>query len=554
MAKSGRRHHRPTEVPARRDSAPERPLLDRLLDTPHLAQAIPRLQPELLHRVIQVCGLEDCADIVALATPEQLATVLDLDLWRARTAGFDEALDPDRFGMWLEVLMQSGAAVAAQKLAGLDLNLVVTCFAQHLAVYDRAAVSPYTTTDGHEMMPTIGAAGGLTCEVGGYFLRATRASAWDAIVELLLFLDGEDPEYLDRLMRGCRRLSDAGREIDGLHDLLDDREQQMFDLASEREQRRETRGYVQPAQARAFLYTAKRLRLTDDSPPPPSSIVRAYFRSLEWTPDVDDADERERQDSSVSDDTGAAAIVELLRDAGVLTPQPRALLEAPTDHASPLVRIQTHMRFASDTDAAAYARRCDEFSYLANTLLAGGSLQSRAFTPREASDAAMAVCNLGLENWPRRWLMEGTRELPDRFLVDHDLVEVFQVGWTVLHDDVCMYAAQELIAVLDGLQCADRDIQKSLDELRLALARHCRDGVPWRARRALEAIVMLDATSWAALVGLIDECPVLHAALDAAHQSRVLAVDPSAFEFISENRQIGSVREFMRSLPDRLIS
>ena len=29
--------------------------------------------------------------------------------------------------------------------------------------------------------------------------------------------------------------------------------------------------------------------------------------------------------------------------------------------------------------------------------------------------------------------------LPDDFLVAHDLVSVFQVGWTVLHDDVCIH-------------------------------------------------------------------------------------------------------------------
>src|SRR5215470_14669461 len=183
MAKSGRRDRPGTHVPARTDSGPERPLLDRLLDAPHLAQAIPRLQPELLHRVIETCGLQDCAEVVALATPEQLAQVFDLDLWRAPAAGVDEELDPDRFGMWLEVLMQSGAAVAAQKLAGIDLDLVVTCLAQHLVVYDRGAVSPYTTTDGHELMPTIDVTSGLVCEVGGYVVKATRSAVWDTVVE-----------------------------------------------------------------------------------------------------------------------------------------------------------------------------------------------------------------------------------------------------------------------------------------------------------------------------------------------------------------------------------
>ena len=41
--------------------AKSRSLLNRLLSTPDLANAVPRLQPDVLHRVIQTCGLEDCA-------------------------------------------------------------------------------------------------------------------------------------------------------------------------------------------------------------------------------------------------------------------------------------------------------------------------------------------------------------------------------------------------------------------------------------------------------------------------------------------------------------
>jgi len=547
MAKSGR-DRRGTNVPARRDAGSERPLLDRLLDTPYLAKAIPRLQPELLHRVIHACGLEDSAEVVALVTPEQLAQVFDLDLWRSPRAGVDEELDPDRFGVWLEVLMESGTAIAAQKLAAIDLELVVACLAQHIAVFDRGAVSPYMTTDGIEVTPAIDMGDSLASEIGGYVIKARRASAWETIVELLVFLDAEDPAYLNRLMHGCRRLSSSGFEIDGLHDLLGVREQELFDLAAGREQRREQRGYVQPAQAGAFLHTARRLRLADDAPPPPSPLACAYFRSVEWKPE--EVPERAEPNTAAIDDAETAAVFDVLRDAGVLAPQPRALLEAPRGHASPLERIQTHMRLASETDASASGRRHDEFSFLANMLVAGCSLQARPFTAREASDAVLAVCNLGLENWPARWLAEGSRELGDRFLVDHDLLEVFQVGWTVLHDDVCMYAAVELIAVLEALQCADRDIQRSLDELRMAMTRCCRDGMPWRARNALEALVMLDSTSWAALVGLTGECPVFHAAIGA---ERVLVVDPAAFEFISENRQIASIREFLKSLPERLI-
>src|SRR5687768_6750068 len=81
-------------------------VLERVLGTPHLAQVIPRLQPEVLHRLIQRYGLEDCVELVAHATPGQLARVFALDWWRAGAPGLDEELDADRFGAWLEVLME----------------------------------------------------------------------------------------------------------------------------------------------------------------------------------------------------------------------------------------------------------------------------------------------------------------------------------------------------------------------------------------------------------------------------------------------------------------
>jgi hypothetical protein len=110
--------------------ADSRPLLDRLLNTPDLAKLVPHLRPDVLHRVIQRCGLEDCAALVAFATPEQLARILDVDIWRVRTPGPDDAFDADRFGVWIEVLMHDGAPVAAEKLIGLDIELAIAGFSQ----------------------------------------------------------------------------------------------------------------------------------------------------------------------------------------------------------------------------------------------------------------------------------------------------------------------------------------------------------------------------------------------------------------------------------------
>jgi uncharacterized protein DUF6178 len=509
--------------------AKPRPLLERLLSAPDLATIVPQLQPEILHRVIQICGLEDCAEFVALTTPEQLTRILDVDIWHARP-GADDELDVDRFGVWLEVLMQSGGSVAAQKLAGLDIELVTAGFARHTSVFDRAAVSSYTTLDG-EQVPGRALDRDALLEIGGYVIQARRSSAWDTIADLLAFLSLEHPQYFHRLMRGCVRLSNGLREADGFHDLLQDDDQDMFDLACDRETRREKQGYVTPAQARAFLQAARQL---DVGGPGDSAIARAYFRAVELAPPGEGLP---GEPDGVAPDAVAgvpapleagvtAGVVDVLREAGVLAQQPQALLESGDGATSRLAFIRAYV----DSHAAS----AQELAYLANTIIAGCSIQGRPLTTREASDAAVAICNLGLDNWPERWR-------------NPDLVTAFQVGWTVLHRDVCMFAAERLIDVIAGLRCRDRGIQLRLHALRRELTRHVRDRAPWRARNALDAILMLDAPAWAVLLALIDECPVMHAAIRASQRS-CRAINAEDFEFISENSQIAVVREFMESL------
>jgi hypothetical protein len=98
----------------------------------------------------------------------------------------------------------------------------------------------------------------------------------------------------------------------------------------------------------------------------------------------------------------------------------------------------------------------------------------------------------------------------------------------------------------------DREIQAGLDALRIKMAKHWQAGAPWRARDALDVIAILDMPAWVALLALIDECPALHACVGASQVPGTLSVSVSDFEFISENSQIASVREFMRSLPETL--
>ena len=535
-------------------------LLDRILAVPQIALAVPRLPAELLHRVIRQCGLEECGELLALVTPDQVADIFDLDLWRPAAPGLDEEFDADRFGTWLEVLMDADVSNAATTLAALDVDLVAAGLIEHVRVFDYAAVADYVTLDGE-------VSGGrafddqLSREIGGYLIAAKQTAFWDAITGVLVALAGEHGDGFGRLMRACCRLSNSRPEPD-----VDDRrtanEQVVLDLALDREERRDTQGYVTPAQARAFLQASRQIDLRHGARPSRDAMTHAYFSRFGIHParaaDVPPPSSRDHAGPDPDVPDGAvAAVVELLHEAGVMARVPRPLLEGSSTGAPRLARMRAHLQFVCDRDPDAYAKRSAELAYLANVMSAGLTIQSRPVAAEEASTAAVAVCNLGLEHWPAHWLDDEAVwtaataagiDLPQDFLIRHDLVSVFQVGWTVLYEDVCTYAADKLLTVLASLRCADADVQAALVVLRATLAKHLRAGVPWNTRDALEVIAMLDTPSWAALLGLIGELPILHAAVGALLARTASHVDPCAFEFISESRHIRQVHEFMDRL------
>jgi len=125
----------------------------------------------------------------------------------------------------------------------------------------------------------------------------------------------------------------------------------------------------------------------------------------------------------------------------------------------------------------------------------------------------------------------------------------FQTGWRVLHHDVAMHAAEQLLLAIANVRCADRDVDFGLRVLRRELARHWRHGAPWRAHQALEIIGVLDMATWAALTALIAEFPVLLANVTRADATPVLAVDPAAYSFIASNEDVASVDRFLQDLP-----
>jgi hypothetical protein len=279
---------------------------------------------------------------------------------------------------------------------------------------------------------------------------------------------------------------------------------------------------------------ARQPRHADHGPIATNPIAADYFRRAD----------RSAPHSTNEIQPSADAVIELLTEARLMPEPARALLgRADEDpHAAKVPLLRRLMKFVRDDDEAAYLARCREVAFLANTLVAGCSVQSRPFTPEEAFDAAAAVCNLGLECWT-------AAALPDAFLVDHDLVTAFEVGWAVLYRDVSRFVADRLISILDDLRVVDMDVRRELQALQRSLLGQRTAGKPWLARDAADVLMMLDITAWISVLGLLDECPIVPAALTALLEGRTGSVSPTAFDFISTTAQIGDIRVFMATLP-----
>jgi hypothetical protein len=583
-----------TRTPPPRDGDSVDRRLARLLDTPRLARVVPHLAPETLHRLIRHRGLEACGELVASATPAQLTSLLDLDLWRQASPGRDDRFDADRFGEWLEVLVETGEVVAARTVAVLDTALVILGLSRYVRVFDPGTFEPTESSDDEardrdELMNSETSADVPECEVGGYLVRARRPDAWDAIVTLLVTLEDEDASCFHALMQGCRRLSNSRPEVDGLDDLPPAPAQHAYDVAAERERRRSRDGYASPADARAFLQMARQRQpaprpsmgsagatSASTAPLPPlaggNPIAAAYFRAIDGqagtSPDGPfagahgSAPHEEAAGALADGAEGIRApvegIIDLLTEAGMMPDRPRALIGAADEEleGATFPILKRLMRSVLQRDERAYLARSRELAFLANTLLAGCSIQSRPFTPEEASQAAAGICNLGLECWPGATSphVSPPRDavaaiVSDTFLVDHDLVTAFEHGWAVVYQEVSLFVADQLISTLADIPCVDAETRNGLRALERTLRTQRAAGTPWLARDAADVLATLDTTAWISVVGLLDECPILPDALRAMLERRRTAVSATAFEFISTRAQIGDVRLFMRTLP-----
>ncbi len=384
-------------------------LLSQLLEDPELAPALRALPAPALRQVILRVGLEDAGELVALSTLEQLREVFDEDLWRSARPGEDEAFDAARFVVWLEVLLEGGEAFVADRLAELSEDFLVFAVSRLVRVLDVAVLTTWATVPGEaDLLDTIVET--QPCQELDEYLMVSRTEwGWDAVLTTLLALDERHPELLRGVLCRCAaathdELGSAGE----LHAALRGEELLLEDARAEREDRRAERGYVSPADARAFLALAR----TAPESPEDDPITRVYFRELKPV-------------AAAGAATAPAAALapsrpvrQLLAEAGVETGAQEPAHAGGSRFRQTLAELYEH-------DPRAHQRLVEELAYLANVLIAGDTSAERSWRPVEAAERVLELCDEGLRAIADR----GGAATAQETLLRWGAVGVFRVAW-----------------------------------------------------------------------------------------------------------------------------
>ena len=399
----------------RRDSSPTTALLMRILERPGLVAAVRELPGAVLGKLIDRIGLEDAGELVALASTAQLERVFDDDLWRADRAGGDETFRPERFALWLRVMLEGGEEHLVQRLCELPEDLVALAVHRVLLVLDTDVLDQELGVEDEEAEQLARALETSAFEEWEEFRVIARdPDVWDEVWFALMSLDRDHHERLREILERCCEMSTeyiSGRG--GLFQVLTSEEMLESDVAAERDDRRGAEGFISPADARAFLELARRGSGGDARDP----ITQAYFRALAGPARAPNADAplkkrdsggtapgRRTELASASDVNDLAF---LLREAGVVAgpaAQPLAAL-APVEAAggstpaegrlvAPL--FEQAMSDLRHRDPVRFSERVRELGYLVNVWIAGGAHDGRRPRPIEALEKALKTCEAGL--------------------------------------------------------------------------------------------------------------------------------------------------------------
>ena len=104
-------------------------LVNAILDDPAAPQKLESVPSVWLHRLVCEVGMADIADLLELASAEQVREILDLELWHGDRLDLDEALE------WVHFLTTLPEHAAFRHLRGLDVELMGLLLLHHVRIY-----------------------------------------------------------------------------------------------------------------------------------------------------------------------------------------------------------------------------------------------------------------------------------------------------------------------------------------------------------------------------------------------------------------------------------
>jgi hypothetical protein len=163
-------------------------------DSEALVQALSPVEYTLLVKE----ATETRSVLLALAHPQQIRTMFDLDCW------IKDSLQSVRVLEWLDDLYRSGDDVLLRTLQTLDLELLIAAFRQHIRVY---AALPHEEEEEPITFDEV-----LANELYRVEFVGQRSLLHDRIRRLLQFLQLTAPDFYHNLMQGVMWGQDAELE------------------------------------------------------------------------------------------------------------------------------------------------------------------------------------------------------------------------------------------------------------------------------------------------------------------------------------------------------
>lgn len=350
-------------------------LLHRILSAPDLVRQIQSLPAPALLQIIRRIGLEDCTELLALASGEQLARLVDEDLW-VKT-GNKEQFDTRRFSTWLLVLEEMGHSRAGQKLSELDEDFLSLAFSHYFYVLELDSVNFLRVRvqgdqwEDERLEKILG--GFHQLEIGEYLVLGKPSAPWESLEPLLLALDEADSRLLGRVLHRLAIAGEAKADREGgLFEVLSSEEMLEGDASFAREQRRTRDGFVAHSDAVAFLEWV-RATPTETILSGPDPVSTAYFREYEGL-----------VLGAAPDRSTPPLFQELLEEE--IEGQPLRLAGA----ISPLAA------YLSSLPQEESRRFLMELNFLSQVLMQTETLRGGPLRPGEAADRVSKCCEAGL--------------------------------------------------------------------------------------------------------------------------------------------------------------